>query len=267
MVINDFIYDGTSLSSLGYVICNIDSGNGLDEIENSTKTFSNVSMFGGKFMPFTSVSYDNRLEFTFDICKIPCYEDEYGFYISNDELSYLMRWLSRSSANKFKIIANEFANVYYEGSFNISVIKDGSNIIGLRLTFISTRPFGLREAMMFEQTFDTLDEELVITDISDEEGYIYPHIEIECHEDGNLCLTNSFNGIDTIIDGCVNGEKIIITENLIIGSNIIEHRIQNDFNYDFLRIENTYREKTNRITSTLKCNVKISYCPVRKVVV
>lgn len=267
MIIKDFIYDETSLGSLGYVICNIDSGNGVEEISNATKNFSNVSMYGGQFMPFTSVSYDTRLEFTFDICKIPCYEEEYGFYISNDEFSYLMRWLSRSTAKKFKIVANEFADVYYEGSFNVSAIKIGNNIIGARLNFISTRPFGLGEAIYFEQKFETLDEELVITDISDEEGYVYPHIEIECHEDGTLCLTNSFNGVDMIIEGCSNGEHIVITENLIIGSDVIEHRIQNDFNYEFLRIENTYRERSNVITSTMKCNVKITYCPIRKVVV
>lgn len=267
MLISDFIYDEVSLGSLGYMICNMDSSVGLDEIQNSTKTFSNVSMFSGKFMPFTSVTYDDRLEFTFDICKIPCYEEEYGYYITNDEFSYLMRWLGRSVAKKFKIIADDFADVYYEGSFNVSALKIGSNIVGARLTFISTRPFGLGEAVVYEREFLEEGDELVITDISDEEGYIYPHIEITCYEDGTLCLSNSFNSVDTIVEGCKNGEHIVITEGLILGTDIIEHRIQNDFNYEFLRIENTYRERTNIITSTMKCNVKITYCPIRKVVV
>ena len=267
MTILDFIYDGVALSSLGYIICDFDGGQAVRNIENSTRTFSNVSIFNGKFMPFTTSIYSDRLEFTFDIMKEYCTGKREDDIISIPEAQYLMRWLARPEAHKLKFVCSEYANIFFEGSFNVQDLRIGDDIFGLRCTFITNRPFGLHEDVLYNKTFESIDDTLDIVDISDEEGYTYPYIEIYCNESGNLQLVNSYDKRSTIINNCSEGEKIIITENLVLGTDRPTHKIQNDFNYEFLRISNNYYNRTNIITSTLKCNLKISYNPVAKVVI
>ena len=264
MIVTDFIYDNVALNSVGYMICDFDySGN--NEIENATRTFQNVSMFQGKFMPFTHALYENRLEFSFDICKMDCSSFD-DYYISNKEAAYMMRWLARPESHKLKFVHSDYADIYYDGSFNVTDIKFGDNRIGLRLTFITTRPFGSYEAVSFRKTLEPQSDELVITDTSDDAGYIYPYIEIVCNESGDLYLNNSYDNVDTIIKNCTEGEKIIFTEQLILSTDMIEHKVQNDFNYEFLKISNNFSNRTNRITSSLDCDLLISYCPIAKVV-
>lgn len=265
MTITDFIFDETSLSSLNYIIADLNASSGTRQSINSTRSFSYVSMFNGKFMPFTAVKYPDRLEFTFDIIKDTCNGYD-NFVISTEEERYLMRWLARPSAKKFKLVHSDYQNIYYEGSFNVTEIFNGDDRIGLRLTFTTNRPFGMHEAILFKKTFESSDDALEIVDISDDAGFIYPYIEIVCNENGNLCLSNSYDNRDTIINGCKKGERIIITENLVIASDDVRHKIQDEFNYEFLKISNNYRDRTNKITSTLKCDLLISYCPIAKVV-
>ena len=347
MTILDFIYDDRSLSSIGYIICDLEASNSVAEQTNATRTFNNLSMYYGKFMPFSVSTYADRLEFTFDVIKNTCNGSYSDMLITNTECSYLMKWLARSTSHKLKFACDEYANIYYEGSFNVTDLKSGDDRIGLRLNFITNRPFGMYEPILYKYTFGenveernaigataskiatyctqrkdetgdqlantnklleeqialanewdertktifdirdtiTLDnvddvaanmtddkiqramaDELVITDISDEEGYIYPYVQINCKEAGNVCITNSFDGRQTIINNCSEGETIIITENLILGTDFIDHKVQNDFNYEFLRIQNTNSDKTNRLTSATDIELFISYSPVAKVV-
>lgn len=265
MNVIDFVYDDIALSQLGYMICDLNGGGDLNETENATRTFNNISMYNGKFMPFTSTVYEDRLEFSFDIIKLICSGSEKPT-ISSKEAQYLMRWLARPNANKLKFVHSDYADVYYEGSFNVTDLKIGDDRIGLRLMFVTNKPFGSYEAIWEKKEFTSTSDEMVITDISDDAGYIYPYIEITCNEGGNLCLTNSYDSRDTIINGCSEGEKIIITENLIMSSTMLDHKVQNDFNYEFLKISNNFTNRTNRITSTMKCEVLISYNPIAKVV-
>lgn len=302
-VITNFIYDGTSLSSLGYMICSLESNNSFDTITtDSQRTFSNVSMYGGKYMPFTISRFEDRLEFSFNIIKNICDGDMKKYNITVNECRYLKRWLSRPDAHVLKIASREYMNIYFEGSFNVQEVFYGEYRIGLSLTFITNRPFAMHEPVIFTKVFDgepelyDIDLDLVnsqlqedpdneellaekteilekkescilrISDISDEVGYVYPDIEIVCNESGHLCLTNSFDGREMIINNCTKGETIVINHNLIIGSDNPDHDIQNNFNYEFLRISNDYYSNSNNITCSLSCKVKISYSPVAKVV-
>ena len=265
MIVTDFVYDGVALSNLGYMISDLDSSNNVSESENATRTFNNISMFNGKYMPFTASIYENRIEFTFDIIKNTC-KGINDYRITNMEVQHIMRWLARPDNHEIKFVHSDYSYVYYEGSFNVSNLKLGDDIVGLRLNFVTTRPFGVHETVWFRQELDSPDDELLVTDISDDAGHVYPYIEILCKESGNLCLTNSYDGVSTIINNCSEGERIIFTENLILSTDQIDHKIQNDFNYEFLRISNNYTNRTNRITSTLKCEILLSYNPIAKVV-
>ena len=53
----------------------------------------------------------------------------------------------------------------------------------------------------------------------------------------------------------------------MISSSLDSHKVQNDFNWAFFRLENTFRDKKNKITLSLPCTVKITYSPIVKVTI
>lgn len=103
-----------------------------------------------------------------------------------------------------------------------------------------------------------------INDISHEEGYIYPYMEITINEDGDLHIHNDLENRDTIISNCVAGE-VITMDYPVIQSSVSSHNIQNDFNWIFFRIANTYENSRNDISISIPCSIKIKYSPIVKV--
>ena len=65
--------------------------------------------------------------------------------ISIDELRSLSKWLNRKEFHKFKILSDEYLDIYFEASFNISKIELNGKIYGLELTLKTNRPFALQE--------------------------------------------------------------------------------------------------------------------------
>ena len=103
-----------------------------------------------------------------------------------------------------------------------------------------------------------------INDTSYEEGYIYPHMEIIVNADGDLHIHNAIENRNTIISGCLTDE-IITMDYPVIQSSISSHNIQNDFNWNFFRIANTYDNSRNDLTISLPCSIKLTYSPIVKV--
>lgn len=258
----DFEFDGCSLSSFGYIICNFDA-KGLETISNgSVITFNTISTLNGAKHELTSVLYDSCLEATFQICKNACESDD--FEISIDELRKLSRWLNRKGFHKFKILNDEYTDIYFEASFNINKIEVNGKICGLELEMKTNRPFALQEPRVIVLNNVNADGEQVIIDSSDEEGYIYPKVEISINESGNLSIYNNIEDRLTFIANCVAGEMITM-DYPIIESSVPEHKIQNDFNWNFFRIANVFRNNTNKLTVSLPCTMKITYSPIVKV--
>lgn len=108
------------------------------------------------------------------------------------------------------------------------------------------------------------DENVFINDISHEEGYIYPRVEITVLEDGDLNIHNAIEDRDTYIANCVAGE-VITMDYPVIQSSISSHDIQNDFNWNFFRIANTYENSRNDLTISIPCSIKVEYSPIVKV--
>ena len=104
-------------------------------------------------------------------------------------------------------------------------------------------------------------------DTSDEIGYIYPDLKIICLESGKLELYNSNENRKTIIENCSANEVINFSENLVFSSSNESHKIQNDFNYIFFRIANSYGNRKNIISSSIPVDIEFSYSPYVKVVV
>ena len=103
-----------------------------------------------------------------------------------------------------------------------------------------------------------------LNDISHEEGYIYPKIEITVKKDGNLKIHNSIENRETYIANCKAGE-VITLDYPVIQSSDSSHNIQNDFNWKFFRIANTYDNSRNDLVISLPCSIKIKYSPIVKV--
>ena len=265
MQASDFIYDNISLSSLGYTVCNFGTDSSIDTVTtDSQRSFQNVSMLYGKYLPMTVSVYADRLEMTFSICKNPEFTNP---DMSVEEVRFMKRWLNRPTYHKFKIVHEGFSGIYFEGSFNIEEQRFAGYVNGLELTFITNRPFALHEPIFYESDLNGQSDTLSVVDISDEIGWIYPDITITCSSSGDLNLRNSFDGRETIIKNCTEGEVITFTPNLILQSSNESHPIQDDFNYTFLRISNSLHQRRNQITSTLPCHIHISYSPIVKAVI
>lgn len=268
MQFTNFEYDGISLSSKGMIVVSFDGMQDDAITTDSQRTFNSINLFRGKYQPFVSSIYEDRLEIEFSIGKNICSDEYNDFFFTVSQLESLQYWLNRPTAHKFKILDDpEYSNIYWEGSFNMEWVKVGEKVIGVNLTFISNRPFALGDAQRYSASLNDGDELIRIIDSSSDEGTIVPDIEITLKEDGDLILTNSYgeNDIKTIIKNCSTDEIISFSKLLQITSSDSEHKVMNDFNWVFPRIYNVYGNNINTFTTNLKCDCVITYNPIRKV--
>ena len=103
-----------------------------------------------------------------------------------------------------------------------------------------------------------------INDISHDEGYIYPYTKIVALEDGNLSIVNAIEDRETYIANCKTDE-VITMDYPIIQSSDSSHSIQDDFNWNFFRLANTYDESRNDLTTSLPCSIEVTYSPIVKI--
>ncbi|MCD7810255.1 MAG: hypothetical protein LUG91_00120 [Ruminococcus sp.] len=270
----DFEYDGATLSSFGYMICEFNADSFATIDNGSQITFNTVSLLNGEKYEVTNSTYETCLEITFQICKIPVEsvnagsgdtaDDTYEKEISTSEMRMLMRWLNRKGFHKFKLLDDDYSDFYFEGSFNISRIEVGCRLVGLELNFITNRPFAVLEPVTINLENTTNNGSLSFNDISDEEGYIYPYTEIVIAEDGDLNIYSELEDRNTYIANCTAGE-LITFDYPMISTSVSSHEIQNDFNWKFPRIANTFDCSENNITVSIPCSIKMTYSPVVKV--
>lgn len=258
----DFEFDGLNLSDFGFALCHFDS-EGLQTISSGAKiVFNTIPTLNGAKHELTSVEYEDCLETTFQICKNQCGSND--FEISTDELRVLSKWLNRKGFHKFKILSDEYLDIYFEASFNISKIEMNGKTYGLELEVKTNRPFALQEPKKVVIKNIIQNGEKVIKDYSDVEGYIYPEVEITINESGNLTIYNDIEDRTTYIKNCIAGE-VIKMNYPIIESSIPSHKIQDDFNWNFFRIANTFKNSVNKLTISLPCTIQVVYSPTAKI--
>lgn len=255
----DFEYDGKCLSSFDFIVCSFDF-DGLKTTKGSELVFNTYSTFNGKNFELYSTSREESLTATFQICKDQYKND--NTEISFNELRELTRWLNRHDFHKFKILGvYEYIDVYFEASFNINKIELADRLIGLELTMTTNRPFALKEPKTITLKGEDDDWSKSIYDDSDEEGYIYPFTEITINKNGDLSIYNDSEKRTTLIKNCSVGEKITLDYPLIYSS-LNSHKIQDDFNWNFFRISNSYNLKMNALTVSIPCTIKLRYSPI-----
>ena len=266
MYANDFEYDGEYLSNWGYQLCEIDSSNGFETINtDSQRTFDTVSQFNGKYYPLVVSYYTDHIEVSFQICKVRCPDGIQPFTVY--EVREVKRWLNRPSFHKFKLIQPEWADIYMVGSFNVSEIKFNDKTYALELTFISNRPFALHESVSYKFELQNNNDTFAFYDSSDEIGHIYPSMTITCLDSGNMELTNSQEpNRKTLINNVSKDEIITFSPSLIISTSLSSHEIQNDFNFKFPRVANSYGNRKNVFTCSIPVKIDLTYSPYVKAV-
>ena len=258
----DFEFDNRRLSSYGFIVCSFGE-KGLETVSDGSQiTFNTISTLDGSKHELTSVIYEDCLETTIQICKTPCNNDI--MEISDTEYRQMKKWLSRKRFLKFKILSQSYIDLYFEVMFNISRIEIDGKLYGLELEVKTNRPFALKDLQIINIKNLKQDGKYSINDTSHEEGYIYPHTEITVNQDGNLKIHNAIENRDTYIANCVVGE-VITMDYPVIRSSISSHNIQNDFNWNFFRVANTFDNSRNDLTISLPCSIKIEYSPIVKV--
>lgn len=268
----DFEYDNQYLSDYGFVICDFDFSNGTATVDSgSTISFNKISHNSGKRYSLSSTQYDECVTATFDICKNPDIYHGNDMEISNDEYRDIIRWINRREFLKFQIIDaycedDEVRDTcYYNASFNAEKIYIDGKLYGIRLTMESNMPFGYGQEQSVSWTFSDSNVVKILSDISDEIGYIYPTVIISIDRNGDLSLYNEMENCTTVIKNCKVGEVITLNgETQTISSTFTGHDICNDFNYEFFRIGNTINNRNNKISASLPCKVVIRYTPIIK---
>ena len=262
MIAHDFKYGERTLSSFGFIVCRFDSG-GLETIDGAEISFNTVSILNGQKHHLISAQYENCLSSTIQICKHSCSKGIEK--ITPIEYREIMRWLSQKSFRKFKPLDEEHIDIYYEAACtNVNRIELDGKLIGLELNLITNSPHAFKEPRTIIIKNLEKDGQHNIHDISHEEGYIYPYTEIIVNEDGNLNIYNAIENRNTYIANCVANE-VITMDYPVIQSSVSSHNIQNDFNWNFFRIANTYDNSRNDLTISLPCTIKITYSPIVKV--
>ena len=257
----NFEYDGIQLRDLSYMICSFDS-EGLQTIGNGSQiTFHTVPAACGLKQEQVGSEYTECLEAVFQICKNPCEFDDVT--ISPEELRFFMKWLNRREYHKFKLLEEGYYDIYFEASFQISKIEYCGNICGLELTMQTNRPHALQDPRTITIETTAANEKKTMIDTSDEEGYLYPHMEIRILNSGTLNISNSLDNRILSIAGCTTGE-IITLDYPMIQSSLASHNIQKDFNWNFLRIANTFQTNRNDLTISLPCSIQLTYSPIAK---
>lgn len=262
MKARDFSFDAKTLSSMGFILCKFDSG-GVETVDGVQVTFNTIPTLNGQKHELISNVYEDCLETTLQICKYDCLSDIQE--ITATDYRNISKWLLRHKFLKFKLLDDEHIDIYYEVAFtNINKIEIDGRLIGLELTLITNTPFALKEPKALVINNKIQNGKHSINDVSHEEGYIYPHTEITIVESGNLKIHNAMENRDTYIKNCVAGE-VITMDYPIITSSLSTHNIQNDFNWNFFRVANTYDNSRNDLTISIPCTIKIKYSPIVKV--
>ena len=259
----DFQYGDELASDYGLYVIKFDSSSGGSETisSGSTLTFNTVKSVGQDISELYGSTYNEDYSFTIQLCRldnhcnpIPLMPEEYGA---------INRWLNRKTFDQFKINKEGYENIRFYGTFNVQAVKINDDIYGVECTFISNAPYGFAKERT--HTFSNVNS-FYIYDDSDEVGEIYPYTIITCNEAGNLIITNSADNELCIINNCIKGEVITIdNQHRMITSDKLAHNMANDFNYNFIKLINTYKNRDNYYSSTLNISVTMTYSPVRKV--
>ena len=267
----DFTYCGKKLSDFGCVIGGLDTSGGLEARDLGNKL--NMNPIDLKFLKKQKSvwpTYDDMLSANISIIKDTCH-GELPFF-TQAEAAAIIRWLNQPKYREFipEYSRNDWmVNSHYYVTFNIQPLATGSSVYGFSLEMNSNAPFGYYDKVELTNDAPTL----TVEDISDEQGYQYPIVELTALTDGVIVLNNSLDNRYTLIDNCVAGEVITLDgEKGSIKSSVNHEKLYSDFNYFYPRIINTMsdagvdsRENFYKVRANAANITKFEYTPICKI--
>ena len=264
MKAHDFEFDSRRLSDFGFVIANF-GDKGLETIDGVEIKFNTIPSLSGSKHHLISTVYESCLETTIQIARYSCDTDIED--ITPSLFREITKWLGKKSFRKFKILDEEYIDLYYMASISsVNRIEIDGRLIGLELNIITDSPHAFHEPRTIIIKNVEENGKHSINDTSYEEGYIYPHMEITINQSGDFKIHNAIEDRDTYIGNCEFGEVITLDYPIIQSSlSSPERDLQNNFNWNFFRIANTYENSRNDLTISLPCTIKIEYSPIVKV--
>jgi len=267
MLATDFRYDGQYLSDYHLIIVEFDAPSNFTEAQvGANITFNKVSRAGGKKFSISSTTYDEALTTKFDICKDDTYFNRGEMTFTDDEFRDIARWLIQPEYHEFCFIQDDdFGDIrYFNASFNIEKIMLNSQIVGIRVSMETDRPYAFGEKEEQTLTFAAANASASMTCFSDLVGYVPIKMVVTCNESANFQIKNSTTNKTMLLKNCVSTEVITIDgENQLISTDkSATHDICDDFNYEFLTLQNSLTSRTNTFTADHKCTLKITYRPI-----
>ena len=268
-MVTDFVFDGQTLSGFGYMIASFNGAND-ETAEVSMLDFTDISSPLSDVSNKVATSYPNNYTATIQIMKSPdCNGNEDDdYHLTYDDISTISKWLCRKEYKWFKWIDDDDDDdAYFEVHCKVGKVITAGTCYGLELTFESNRPFAVSSEKVTTTTLSNANGSFTVEMYSDEEGWIYPDIELTLAQGGTLNVSNSQEaGRVSTIKNCTSGEKITFHGDVLqASSTVVSHVLATDYNYVFPRLYNEYGSYTNVITVNLPCSVTLKYRGIRKV--
>lgn len=271
MYYTHFTYNGQSTDEHDVIICSFDGGNS-EATSGGKIEITNVKAPNANTWSKTNAAYKEPLSFTFSICKNPCLADsKEAFIFSPSDQIDIRRWLECKEYHDLCFDSEDMENIYFRSYITLTEQKQSGHIIGYNLTVTCDAPWGWSEkriAHLYSQKDSSGKETGVVEifDSSEEIGSVTPYVELTAIDGGTIELHNENTNDTTIIENCAAGEVITLTSSYRISSDRKEHEhLNDDFNWVFPRIQNSY--KSNRNTFELgNCTAKIIWREPRKAV-
>lgn len=258
-MVTNFIFDKVKLSDLGYILVTEPE----DYKDVHQMDYGTIKGSRSDKSHKTSYNYGQNYNTTFTIMKNSCEYDSDELNLTYRDISELSNWLCRKEYKWFKFCKDdEDDEIWYEVKINTQKEYIGDQVIGMKLFVEANTPYGFSKEI--ERTLTGTNFRIQI--YSDEEGYIYPDVNITLNTGGNLRLTNTYENRSTVLKNCVSGETITFYgDDLQQIESTQSHDYITDFNYKFPRFVNEYGSFENTLVSNIPCTITFKYRTIRKV--
>lgn len=267
-MVNDFIFDGKALSDFGY-ICFLEDE---EYIAISNMTFETIKGAQTDASQQVGYSYEEPYSTTLTIIKNHCDYNGEELFLTRDDISEMVRWLSQKQYKWFRFIdTDDNDEIWYRVQIKINKYSAGDNCIGLQLVITANAPYGYTKEIT--KTVLSGETEFEIPIMSDEYGEFYPNVRVVIDSDGDFSIRNEtasamgVGGYITSLNNCIADEQITFYgENIMQIESTNTHDYGRDFNYKFPVLVTPYSSSNNviRITGVF-CTIIYSYRGIRKV--
>lgn len=196
-ICKDFTYDGKKISDLSakYIFADFDDSSETS-LSLSRSNISGETNLIRREANDIGTTWDNTLEFEFDIAKDPClYATQEEREITKADIREITRWLTSVSLNKWLDVEAELENdeaTRFLGKFSdIQTWVQYGTIFGLKLLFRCSSQFGFTNDMSTSITVGNGCSSITIDNDDDElDKYVYPTMKIEPNKTGQIFFCN-----------------------------------------------------------------------------